>query len=89
MTGKYLIQNEMTYRVPTVNDALSLREQLQEIPYSELTKFSYRTKQIKSKGEVVEEYQLVKATLSFNSEKEPDNSISDVQFVEPDVTVEF
>lgn len=70
----YLIKSTNVYRVPTVNDALKLREELESMP-GELTSFKYTTKYIKAKGEIVEEYQLVTATISFNSEKEPDTMI--------------
>lgn len=72
---KYLINNVLTFRVPTVQDALNLREELQQTPYAELTNFSYATKYIKAKGEIIEEYQVIKAKLEFNSEKEPENHI--------------
>lgn len=71
----YLIQNTLVYRVPTVNDALQLREELEKNGYGELSSFTYQTKQIKQKGEVVEEYQQVKAVIKFTSEKEPDQCV--------------
>lgn len=70
----HLIKVTNTYRVPTVADALRLREEL-AAGAGELTTFKYTTKYIKAKGEIVEEYQLVTATLVFNSEKEPESSI--------------
>lgn len=73
---KYLITNVLTFRVATVAEALQLREELQNAKYADLVNFSYKTKPIKEKGDVVDEYQLVKATLSFNAEKEPLQEIS-------------
>lgn len=72
---KYLINNVLTYRVPTVEDALKLRDELQKTDYAELVNFSYATKYIKAKGEIIEEYQLVKAKLEFNAEKDPEQHI--------------
>ena len=72
---KYLINNVITYRVPTVEAALKLRDELQETPYGELVNFSYTTKYIKSKGEIIEEYQLVKAKIEFNAEKDPEQHV--------------
>lgn len=72
---KYLITNVLTFRVPTVEDALKLRDELQNTDFCELVNFSYKTKYIKSKGDIVEEYQIVKATLEFNLEKEPSQKI--------------
>lgn len=70
----YLIKATNVYRVPTVNDALKLREELEHTP-GELTAFKYTHKDIKSKGEIVESYELVTATITFQSEKEPETSI--------------
>lgn len=70
----HLIKVTNTYRVPTVQDALELRKDLEKMP-GELTSFKYATKYIKAKGEIIEEYQLVTATLQFDNEKEPEGSI--------------
>lgn len=72
---RYLLNVVNTYRVPTVEDALALREELQETPGCELINFQYTTKYIKSKGEILEEYQVVKAKLQFNEEKEPEQEV--------------
>lgn len=72
---KHLIKVTNVYRVPTVNAALELREELSNMKYGELNSFSYTTKPIKEKGEVVDEYQLVKATIVFNNEKDPDSTV--------------
>lgn len=70
----YLINVTNIYRVPTVSDALDLRKELENMP-GELISFSYTTKYIKSKGEIIEEYQQVKAKMVFNEEKDPESSI--------------
>lgn len=74
----YLINSTNVYRVPTVQDALDLRKELQQSAVSaggELLSFSYETKYIKAKSEIVEEFQQVKAKIVFNDIKEPSNSI--------------
>ena len=68
----YLINAVNTYRVPTVEDALELREELSNLKYCELESFSYTTKYNKK---TEEEYQVVKAKLVFNDVKEPDSTI--------------
>ena len=68
---KYLINNVVTYRVATVEDVEALHEALLNDSSFQLTQFSYTTKYVKVKGEVVEEYQLVKAKQVFNDEKDP------------------
>lgn len=73
---RYLLNVVNTYRVPTVEDALALRDELQQMPGSELISFQYTTKYIKAKGEILEEYQVVKAKLQFNEEKEPEQEVT-------------
>ena len=80
---KFLINSTLVYRVPTVEDALKLRDILSETPYGELTNFSYTTKYIKAKGEVIEEYQVVKAKIEFNAEKDPEQHIDCLLYTSP------
>ena len=72
----YLLKAVDTYRVPTVEDVEKLHEELLQDTTFDLTAFSYRTKYIKQKGEIVEEYQVVSATKIFTDEKEPDRVIN-------------
>lgn len=68
----YNLKTTNVYRVPTVEDALRLRKSLEKECVGELTSFAYKTKYIKEKGEVVEEYQVVTATITIDNEKEPE-----------------
>lgn len=68
----YNLKSTNVYRVPTVEDALRLRKWLEKTCVGELTSFTYMTKYIKQKGEIVEEYQLVKATITIDNEKNPE-----------------
>lgn len=70
---KYLLKAVDTYRVPTIADVEALHEQLLDDPTFDLTAFSYKTKQIKAKGDVIEEYQVVTATKIFTNEKDPED----------------
>lgn len=76
---KYLINDVTTYRVETVKDVEKLHEELLADSSFELTAFSYTTKYIKEKGEIIDEYQIVKAKKVFNNEKEPESMI-DVKY---------
>lgn len=78
---KYLLNTVVTYRVHTVGDAERLHQELKADHRFELTAFSYTTKDIKAKGEVIDQYQVVKAKLVFATEKEPENDY-DIDFVE-------
>lgn len=75
MSKQYVIQTTDTYRVATVADVEALHEELLGSSDFDLVAFSYRTKFIREKGEVVEEYQLVTAKKVFNNEKEPETKI--------------
>lgn len=72
----YLLKAVDTYRVSTVADVEALHEELLQDPTFDLTAFSYKTKYIKEKGQVVEEYQVVAATKIFTDEKEPERTVS-------------
>lgn len=70
--AKYLLNAVNTYRVHTVGEVEALHEELKKDNRFELTSFSYTTKDIKIKGEIVDQYQVVKAKLIFTPEKEPE-----------------
>lgn len=72
----YLIKVTNTYRVPNEEAALALREELDHDTCGELTAFSYTQKQVKAKGEIVDEYLVCKATIEFNKEKEPSTKVT-------------
>lgn len=76
---KYLLNSQHTWRVASVTDVENLHEELLNNNQFRLVAFNYKTKQIKVKGEVVEEYQVVTAKLEFNLEKEPETFV-DVQY---------
>ena len=68
---KYLINSVDTYRVATVEDVKRLHEELKANPNFTLASFSYKTKTVKQKGEIIDEYQLVSVKKIFNDEKDP------------------
>ena len=70
--AKYLISAVNTVRVHTVSDVEALHEELKNNPKFELVQFSYTTKDVKVKREVVDQYQLVKYKVTFTDEKEPE-----------------
>lgn len=84
----YTLKTTTTYRVPTVDDALKLREYLEHESYGELSSFKYATKYIKEKGEIVEEYQLVTVSFNIDNEKEPEG-VQCVHLKENDNEVNF
>lgn len=75
----YLTQIVESIRVPNVQEVEKLHAKLRDDNRFELKKFEYQHKEVKAKGEVVDEYELVKATLLFNAEKEPTHYV-DIKF---------
>lgn len=69
---EYLLKTTEVYRVPTEEAALELRQSLDGNELGRLTSFKYTLKQIKAKGEVVEEYWVCTATIEFTKERDPD-----------------
>ena len=73
---RYLLKAVDTYRVPTVADVEALHDELLANPTFDLVAFSYKTKYIKAKGEIIEEYQVVSATKVFTEEKSPERTVT-------------
>ena len=73
--SKFMISDTTVYRVGTVAEVEQLHEDLKDDPSFTLASFSYKTKYIKAKGEILEEYQLVTAKKLFTDEKEPGEQI--------------
>lgn len=73
---EYLLNTVVTYRVHTVEEAEAMHERFKNDGRFELVQFSYTTKDIKVKGEVVDQYQVVKMKLIFTNEKEPEATYS-------------
>ena len=71
---RYLLKAVDTYRVPDEAAMEVLHEELLNNTTFSLTGFSYKVKQIKVKGEVVEEYLVVQATKMFTDEKNPEET---------------
>lgn len=72
----YLLKVTNVYRVPTEEAALNLREELAAAEVGRLISFTHTLKEVKAKGEVIEEYWVCKATIEFTKEKECDLKVS-------------
>lgn len=73
--SKYVVSDTTVYRVGTVAEVEQLHDELLADSSFTLGAFSYKTKYIKAKGEIIDEYQLVSAKKIFNEEKEPTNPV--------------
>lgn len=74
--SKYLIQTIETYRADTESEAEQLIMEAKESTDYELKKHNAEKKEVKQKGEIVDEYWKVGLTKIFTSEKEPTGTTS-------------
>lgn len=70
--ARYLLNVVETYRVPSVNEALEMRDEMNAANEYELQSFQYTTK-FNKKTE--EEYQIVKVKKIINDEKDPTSGV--------------
>ena len=86
----WVLKNTAEYRVDTMAEVEDFNKKLQtdaaENGYT-LSSFSWVKKEVKSGGEVIDEYFIVKASNVFNDAKEPENAFLKVEF--PKQNVEF
>lgn len=68
---KYLIQTTEIYRTTTEAEAQELINEAKQAGEYELAKYSSEKKEVKSKGEIVDEYYKISLTKTFNNIKEP------------------
>jgi hypothetical protein len=73
---KYLTKTAETYRVDSEAEVLDMIKAAKESSQWTLEGHSSKKKQIKQKGEVVEEYFMLTLTKSFNDEKDPMDDIT-------------
>lgn len=69
--AKYLVSVVETYRLDTEEEAVRLIEEAKHSNRYELTKYTNEHKEVKQKGEVVDEYQKVQLTKLVNDIKDP------------------
>ena len=79
---KYLVSVIETYRVDNEKEAAVAIEEAKKDTTYVLSKYTSEHKEVKAKGEVVDEYYKVTLTKLFNNIKEPDTNIEVVYEVE-------
>ena len=72
----YLVKTTDVYRVDSVGEVEQFHKDLKGDPHFELESFAYQQKQVKQKGEIVDEYCLVTVKKKFNDPKEPASDVS-------------
>lgn len=73
--AKYLLGVTESYRVDTEQEVETLLEKAKEDKGYKLAKYSSQKKELKAKGEVIDEWYKVTLTKEFTSEKEPDTQV--------------
>lgn len=79
----WLIKSTNEYRVDTMEEVEDFHKKLQDKARDEgytLASFSWTKKEVKSGGEVVDEYYICKIANAFNEPKEPDKPFTSVVF---------
>lgn len=69
--SKYLLKVDETYRVDTEAEVTALIKEAKTNHIYELLKYTSQKKEVKQKGEVVDEYFKVVLTKCFCEEKDP------------------
>ena len=69
---KYLVSTTETYRVNSEAEAVKMIEEAKKDSTYILSKYTNEHKEVKSKGEVIDEYYKITLTKFFNNIKEPD-----------------
>lgn len=69
---RYLIQTVETYRADTEAEAQGIIAEAKAAREYNLTKYTSEKKEVKAKGEVIDEYYKVTLTKVFTDIKEPD-----------------
>lgn len=79
----FVIKNTTEYRLEDMAQVEKFHKKLQKQAETEgytLSAFSWTTKDVKEKGEVVETYYQVRVTFIFNELKAPENMFCRVEF---------
>ena len=79
---RYLIQTVETYRADTEGEAQGIIAEAKSASEYNLTKYASEKKEVKAKGDVIDEYFKVTLTKVFTDIKEPDAIASVIYEVE-------
>ena len=73
---RYLINTTEVYRVKTMEEVEALQEAVKSDGRYEVGSFSYKAKNKKQKGEIIEEWYQVSVKKVFNDEKDPFTTVN-------------
>lgn len=72
----YLTKVTETYRADTEEEAMELIEEAKHNNMYVVEKYSNTKKEVKSKGEILDQFQIVSLVKAFNDPKEPTSEIA-------------
>ena len=73
---RYLVKTVETYRADTEAEAQGLITEAQQANEYELIKYASEHKEVKAKGDVIDDYYKVSIVKGFTSEKEPETQVT-------------
>lgn len=73
--SKYLTKTTETYRLANENEVEQFIKELKSDPRFTIAKYSSTKKELKSKGEVIDEWIRFEVVKLFNDEREPDREV--------------
>ena len=73
---RYLVKTVETYRADTEAEAQGLITEAQQANEYELTKYTSEHKEVKAKGEIIDDYYKVDLTKLFTDIKEPGERVT-------------
>ena len=73
---KYLVNTTEVYRVESIEEVEALQEEVKADGRYEVASFTYKAKNKKLKGEIIDEWYQVSVKKVFNDEKDPYTSVS-------------
>lgn len=80
---KWLIKSQNEYRLETMTDVEEFHQKMQQEAADNgytLSTFSWTKREKKEKGEIVDEWFIVKVTFVFNDSKDPENLFTKVEY---------
>lgn len=73
---KYLVNTTEVYRVESIEEVEALQEEVKADGRYEVASFTYKAKNKKLKGEIIDEWYQVSVKKVFNDEKDPYTSVN-------------
>lgn len=79
----WLTKNVAEYRLETIDEVKQFEQDVRDKAAKEnytIAAFAYTRKEVKAKGEIIDEFFVIKVTSVFNDAKNPEKPFKDVEF---------